>query len=161
MTAPKDIVIFESTIVDDRSRGSAEHEFGADIAITATVGDTKVTIKNAIWVKRNGAGKGRIRVSDFEDLEEQINKMRQYACNPKVLLLYEYAGRRVSRVVSGNIILKERDTKGYSLENYFSAPCIDYPLWKHRRVFHANSAGKLLPQFTHPNKISQKKLKTE
>ena len=108
---PEGLVTFESTIVDDRGRGSAEHEFGADFAITATVSDTKVAIKKAILGQAKRCREGRIRVSDFEDLEQQINKMRQYTRNPKVLLLDEYAGRRVPRIVSGNIILKDRSTK--------------------------------------------------
>jgi hypothetical protein len=117
---PDGLVIFESTTVDDRGRGSPESEFGADFAITATISDMKITVKKAILGQAKRCPNGQLSAAIFKDLTGKITDMRRYTRNPKVLLLDEYDGRRIPRVVSGNIILQERNTKGYSLENYFT-----------------------------------------
>lgn len=46
--------------------------------------------------------------------------MQKYTRNPKVLLLDEGDGKRIPRMVSGRIIVRRQNTRGYKLENYFT-----------------------------------------
>jgi hypothetical protein len=118
---PAGKVGFTTTVLDDRGRNAAEHEFGADYAITANISDGAITIEKVILVQ---AKLGRIE--DFQPsrtkaLLEQIEKMKAVVPAPKVMEIPEIHGRRVPAMISGNNILAGAPYRPMELSQYFAA----------------------------------------
>ena len=114
-------VVFESTVVDDRGPGSAESEFGADMAITATVTDGRTSVRKAILIQAKLGHIDELSPSERRDLEGQISDMRKLVDAPKVMEIPEFAGERHPSVISGNRILEGGSYLSISLPDYFVA----------------------------------------
>jgi hypothetical protein len=113
-------VVFESTIFDDRGRGSAESRFGADLAITATISDGKTTIRKAILVQAKLGHLDELSRSQIELLKEQIGKMKRLVDAPKVMEIPEEAGIRYPRIISGNRVFHGEPYLPVDLPEYFT-----------------------------------------
>ena len=115
------IVVFRSTVFDDRGRGSAESRFGADHAITATISDGTITIRKAILVQAKLGHLKEMNESEADLLKLQIGKMKHLVVAPKVMEIPEYSGRRFPAMISGNNILDGRPYTPMGLPEYFAA----------------------------------------
>lgn len=111
-------VQFETTSFDDRGPNSAEHLFGADFAVTATISNKRDRLRKAILVQAKLGTIEEMAPSDLADLKEQIQKMRKVTRSPKVLEIVEVGGARQPRVISGNHILNDREYASVALGDY-------------------------------------------
>lgn len=113
-------VVFTSTVVNDRGPGAAEHEFGADLAITATISDGVQTVRKAILLQAKRGAVADLSPGERQRLDEQIRRMRQLTRFPKVLEIPETGGLRTPRVRSGARLEQGLDTEAVALEDYFT-----------------------------------------
>ena len=121
---PAGKVVFTSTVFDDRARGSAEHEFGADHAITATISDGVTTIEKVIMVQAKLGRIDDLTAGQAASLRTQIEKMRAIVPAPKVMEIPKIGGRRVPSMISGNNILGGQSYTPMELPEYFAARVI-------------------------------------
>lgn len=79
-------VSFSATIVNDRGRGSAEHKYGADFAITIRIvsRDNTTINKSVLGQAKKGEIEG-LTNNELYRLEEQCNKMSKYTTQMVVL----------------------------------------------------------------------------
>lgn len=119
-SGPDGIVKFETTVLDDRSRGSAESWAGADWVITAEISDPTLSIRKAIMIQTKLGLIENLSKTRREELDMQISKMRAYTKSPKVMEIIEFDGRREPRIVSGNRVLANQSYRSYSLEGYIT-----------------------------------------
>lgn len=115
------MVIFRSTVFDDRGPGSAEHRFGADHAITATVSDGTTTIRKAILVQAKLGHLDEMSPAETEFLRTQLSKMKYLVAAPKVMEIPEHSGRRFPAMISGNNVLAGLPYTAMDLPDYFAA----------------------------------------
>jgi len=114
---------FHSTIVNDRGKNSAESKYGADLAITAFIQDSKLEISKAILiqVKRDKLDNQRDNAITRE-LCEQVTKMKQLTSSPKIMeLQQESKSLRIPYMISGNKFLNGETFKRQRLDTYFTA----------------------------------------
>ncbi len=114
-------VVFSSTVFDDRGPKSAEHRYGADHAITATISDGVTTIQKAILVQAKLGRIDDLGTRDATLLREQIEKMKQLVPAPKVMEIPAQDGRRAPAMISGNRVLEGDPYTPMSLPEYFAA----------------------------------------
>lgn len=110
----------QATDIDDRGRDSAESRYGADFAITATVGDGKKTIKKAILVQVKNKPIDTLSSSEIENLNEQIKKMKKAVASPKVAGIRRENGRGMLEVSSGNRIANGEPYTKSDFPTYFN-----------------------------------------
>jgi len=113
-------VKFNSTIVDDRGKGSAESWSGADLVITAEISDNKQSIRKAILVQAKRGRFEELSVANKAELVDQINKMRKYTASPKVITLEDKASGRIPKVLSGKSIASGKLPMEYDLDDYMT-----------------------------------------
>ncbi len=115
------IVVFRSTVFDDRGPGSAESRFGADHAITATVSDGTTTIRKATLVQAKLGRLDEMSARETDFLKSQLSKMKHLVHAPKVMEIPEHSGRRFPAMISGNNVLSDQPYTPMDLPNYFAA----------------------------------------
>ena len=94
----------KATNIDDRGPGSAESRYGADFAITATVGDSKRKIRKAILVQVKNQPIDTLTPSQKKDLKKQINKMKAVVSSPKVAGIRRNRGSAMLEVSSASLL---------------------------------------------------------
>jgi len=109
----------KSTIVDDRGKSSAESRVGADLAITATIGDPDKKIDKAILIQAKMGEVGSMPPSTVKNLLVQVNRMKHHTNAPKVMEVIEIDGHRLPRIISGNRLIAHQDYQSLNLEDYF------------------------------------------
>lgn len=114
-------VEFHSTVFDDRGPRSAEHKFGADFAITATITVARTTVRKAILVQAKLGSLDELNNADTTFLKGQIRKMKQIVAAPKVMEIPEHAGHRYPAMISGNQVLADEPYIAAKLPEYFAA----------------------------------------
>lgn len=114
-------VVFESTVVDDRGRSSAESWSGADLAITATISDGRESIRKAILVQAKLGSLDQLANDEYERLLGQIQDMKRLTRAPKVMEIPDSNGTRVPQMVSGNRILAGARYRSFRLADYVVA----------------------------------------
>lgn len=112
-------VTFANTVFNDRGANSAEHRFGADYAITATISNGRVTVNKAILVQAKLGRIDSLSRSQQAALRDQINKMKKILPAPKVMEIPEANGRRFPAIVSGKRILDGEAYVPMPLADYF------------------------------------------
>jgi hypothetical protein len=112
-------VELETTVVNDRGRGSAEHEFGADCAITATISDGQKKIRKVILIQAKLGAIDDLTPSGLENLRAQISRMKKVVPAPKVMEIPTVGERRYPSIVSGNRVLAEETYRPVQLADYF------------------------------------------
>ncbi len=113
-------VKIEATDIDDRGANSAESRYGADFAITATVRDSKRTIRKAILVQVKNQPIDSLSPSQERGLKEQIQKMKNVVSAPKVAGIRRDAHGSMLEVSSGNKILRGEDYSKSDFPAYFN-----------------------------------------
>lgn len=111
-------VSFRATAFDDRGQNSSESILGADFVITASISDNMTTIRKAILVQAKLGLIEDMSNSELEELEEQIELMKQFTRAPKVMETEDVGERRFPRIISGNKILGDLSYSSFSLEDY-------------------------------------------
>lgn len=117
---PDGLVVFESTIVDDRGPGAAESWAGADWVITARISDGRTAVSKAIMIQSK---LGPIEDSppvELSRLRGQIEDMKRLTRSPKVMETVDRNGIRIPRIVSGNRILDGQPYHSYELGAYMT-----------------------------------------
>jgi hypothetical protein len=112
-------VVFKSTVFDDRGRSSAEHQFGADFAITASISDGRNAVYKAILTQAKLGRIDQLSPGALTELNEQIRRMKRLVGAPKVMEIPEHAGQRFPSMISGNRILAGEPYTSTSLADYF------------------------------------------
>ena len=110
----------EATDIDDRGAGSAESRYGADFAITATVGDSNRKIRKAIFVQVKNQSIDTLSPSQKKDLKEQINKMKRVVSSPKVAGIRRSQGNAMLEVSSGNKVIYGEEYTKSDFPSYFN-----------------------------------------
>ena len=110
----------EATDIDDRGPGSAESRYGADFAITATVGDSKRKIRKAILVQVKNRPIDDLTPSQEKDLKKQINKMKAVVSSPKVAGIRRSRGSAMLEVSSGNKVISGEEYTKSDFPTYFN-----------------------------------------
>ena len=113
-------VRIEATDIDDRGAGSAESRYGADFAITATVGDSNQKIRKAILVQVKNQSIDTLPPSQEKDLKEQIKKMKTVVSSPKVAGIRRSRGSAILEVSSGNKVLYGEEYTKSDFPAYFN-----------------------------------------
>lgn len=114
-------VVFSSTVIDDRGRNSAEHRFGADLAITAEISSPTDRIRKAIFIQAKLGNIQDLRREDHDFLKRQIEKMQQTTRSPKVMEILDSGGERIPRMISGRKIVAGEAFRPIALPAYFTA----------------------------------------
>lgn len=114
-------VSFDSTVFDDRGRNSAEHRYGADFAITATISDHQTTVRKAILVQAKLGRIDRLRKAEADFLRDQLQKMKALTPAPKIMQIPEANGLRTPEMVSGTRVLNDEPYVPMDLPDYFAA----------------------------------------
>ena len=117
---PDGFVIFKSTVVTDRGRGSAEKKVGADLVITADISDNNKRIKKAILIQSKRGNIDELQPREKRNLFEQIDRMKHFTNSPKIMETPDTHGPAFPRVISGNVVRDGKVAKKYSLDNYFT-----------------------------------------
>jgi hypothetical protein len=117
---PHGLVDFQSTIMDERGRGSVESRFGADLAITASVSDGGIAIRNAILLQAKLGRLSHLAPAEAPRLIDQIRKMQQLTRAPKILEIPTEHGDGRPYVLSGILMAEGRSTQALRLEDYFT-----------------------------------------
>lgn len=112
-------VEIKSTIVNDRGKHSAESRTGADLAITATIGNPDKKINKAILIQAKMSQIESMPPSALKVLINQISRMKNHTNAPKVMEVDEIDGKRHPRIISGNRILAQQRYQSLNLEDYF------------------------------------------
>lgn len=109
----------KSTIVNDRGKHSAESMTGADLAITATIGDPDKKIDKAILIQAKMSQVKSMPPSALKYLVKQLSRMKNHTNAPKVMEVVDIDGKRFPRIISGNRILSLQSYQSLNLEDYF------------------------------------------
>lgn len=118
---PEGIIIFDSTVYNDRGRSSTESIFGADFAITAEISAHGRKIRKAIIAQAKLGSIVSLSKNARNLLDEQIRKMKQVVRAPKVMEIQHNGRRRRPAMISGNHILDHQQYKPMDLPDYFAA----------------------------------------
>jgi hypothetical protein len=95
----------QATDIADRGPNSAEHRYGADFVITATVSDSQRTIRKAILVQVKSKPINKLSNKNMKDLKEQIDKMKKVVDSPKVAGIRKENDQAMLEISSGNRVL--------------------------------------------------------
>jgi hypothetical protein len=109
---------FTATNIDDRGKGAAEGWFGADFVLTATISNGEREIKKAICVQAKLGTVDEMNESERDDLNWQIEKMKQFTRSPKVMEIEEVEGVRHPYIASGSRILDGEEFESTYLSDY-------------------------------------------
>jgi len=116
-----ELIELESTAFDDRGRNSAESRYGADFAITATVGNDQKIIRKAILVQVKNKPIDSLSKSQVKELKNQIKKMKTIVASPKVIgIRRNQNGYGMFEVSSGNKILDDQSYSKVDFPSYFN-----------------------------------------
>jgi hypothetical protein len=118
---PSGAVVFSSTVVDDRGRNSAEHQYGADLVITADITGPAGRIRKAIMVQAKLGMIADLDNTERSFLNGQIEKMQAVTRSPKVMEIVETDGVRMPRMVSGCRVVNGESYRPMDLPAYFTA----------------------------------------
>ena len=110
----------QATDIDDRGRDSAESRYGADFAITATVGDSQRKVRKVILVQVKNHPIDTISRSQLENLKGQVRKMQRVVSSPKVAGIRREGGKAMLEVSSGNKVVKEETFMKSDFPAYFN-----------------------------------------
>jgi len=110
----------EGTDIDDRGRGSAEHRYGADFVITATVGDSTKKVRKAILVQVKNQPIDTLSASSASDLKEQITRMKAVVSSPKVAGIRRDEESAMLEMSSGNKVLSDMEYSKSDFPEYFN-----------------------------------------
>ena len=110
----------KATDIDDRGRNSAEHRYGADFAITATVGDSNQKVRKAILVQVKNQPIDTLTPNALEGLKKQVRKMKKVVYSPKVAGIRRNTGRAMLEVSSGNRVLQGEKYSKSDFPEYFN-----------------------------------------
>ena len=113
----------QATDIDAIGPGSAEHRYGADFAITATVGDSSRRVRKVILVQVKNQPIDSLQPGQLNALKKQIGKMQNVVASPKVAGIRRAPGRAMLEVSSGNKVMAE--------ETYMKS---DFPAYFNQRV---------------------------
>lgn len=114
-------VMFTATPMDDRARKSAEHEFGADLAITADISGDSDRIRKAIMIQAKLGAIQELNDKNRDFLNGQIKKMQAVTKSPKVMELILDGDKWSPRIISGNRVLKGESYRPMDLAKYITA----------------------------------------
>jgi len=110
----------EATDIDDRGKNSAEYRYGADFAITATVGDSTQRVRKAILVQVKNQPIDTLIPSALTGLKDQIRKMKKVVFSPKVAGIRRNTGSAMLEVSSGNKVLHGEKYSKSDFPEYFN-----------------------------------------
>ncbi len=114
-------MVFTSTVVDDRGPNSAEHQYGADLVITASITGPGGRIRKAIMVQAKLGRIEDLNSADRRFLNGQIEKMQDVTRSPKVMEIVESNGLRMPRMISGTRVVDGDSYRPMDLPGYFTA----------------------------------------
>jgi hypothetical protein len=112
-------VVFKSTVFDDRGPSSAERQFGADFAITASISDGSRAVHKAILTQAKLGRIDQLTPGALTELHVQIRRMKRLVDAPKVMEVSEYGDQRFPSMISGNRILAGEPYASTALPDYF------------------------------------------
>ena len=110
----------QATNFDDRGPNSAEHRYGADFAITATVSDPQKTIRKAILVQVKGEPIDDLPPQEMDRLKKQIATMKQVVNSPKVAGIRKEERQAMLEISSGNRVLDGETYSKTDFPEYFN-----------------------------------------